>query len=54
MHISHLDIVGKDLQIYIEFGIANSSLPKANSKIKPPDTLIELYGNPVDPNITQS
>jgi hypothetical protein len=42
------------LKVVIEFGIGNSSMPKQNSKIKPPETLIEFYGQPIDVNLTQS
>lgn len=52
LHLPNLDIQGKDLTICIEFAISNSSLPKANTKIKPPDTLIELYGNTVDVSVS--
>ena len=54
LHLSNLDIQCRDLTIVIEFGVSNSSLPKANMKIKPPETILEVYGNPVDAVVSDS
>jgi hypothetical protein len=42
------------MKIIIEFGISNSSMPKVNPKIKPPDSLVEIYGQPTDLNISSA
>ena len=32
----------------IEFGVSNSSLPKGSNKVKPPQSLTEVFGRPTD------
>ena len=51
LHLTHLGFTGTQMKVVIEFGISNSSMPKVNPKIKPPDSLIEVYGQPIDLNI---
>jgi hypothetical protein len=48
LHITNLSYKGQNIKIVVEFGISNSSMPRGGSKFKPPDSLIEIYGQPKD------
>ena len=48
LHITGINYRGKFFTVVIEFGQSNSSIPRGAQKTKPPETIIEIYGQPGD------
>ena len=48
MHLTNLNYRGKTLRVIVEFGVSNSSMPRGSTKQKPPESLIEVYGQATD------
>jgi hypothetical protein len=54
LHLSKINYTGTTLKVVIEFGIANSSMSKAATKSRPPESLVVLLGRACNPYVTSS